>query len=56
MKLGERNTASVKLALKKCHIPLVAEDTGGQHGRTIILDTATGFVVVKTINYGERVI
>jgi len=56
MKLGERNAASVKLALKKCNIPLVAEDTGGQHGRTIILDTATGCVLIKTINYGEKII
>jgi chemotaxis protein CheD len=56
MKLGERNAASVKLALKKCNIPLVAEDTGGQHGRTIILDTATGSVLIKTINYGEKVV
>jgi chemotaxis protein CheD len=56
MKLGERNAASVKLALKKCNIPLVAEDTGGQHGRTIILDTATGCVLIKTINYGEKTI
>ena len=38
MKLGERNAASVKLALKKCNIPLVAEDTGGQYGRTILLE------------------
>jgi chemotaxis protein CheD len=56
MKLGERNAASVKRALKKCNIPLVAEETGGQHGRTILLNTATGCVLIKTINYGEKII
>ena len=56
MKLGERNAAAVRLALEKCNIRLVAEDTGGQHGRTIIMDTATGSVLVKTINLGERII
>ena len=56
MKLGERNAASVKRALKKCNIPLVAEDTGGQYGRTITLNTAIGSVLIKTINYGEKII
>lgn len=54
MKLGERNAAAVKLALQKCNIMLTAEDTGGQHGRTILLNTATGGVLIKTINYGEK--
>jgi len=56
MKLGERNAVSVKRALKKCNIPLVAEDTGGQYGRTIILNTTSGCVLIKTINYGEKII
>ncbi len=56
MNLGERNAAAVRLALEKYNIQLVAEDTGGQYGRTIIMDTATGSVLVKTINLGERII
>jgi chemotaxis protein CheD len=56
LNLGVRNTEAVKLALQKCHLPLVADDTGGQYGRTITLDTATGCVVIKTINYGEKTI
>lgn len=56
MKLGERNAASVKLALEECAIPLIAEDTGGKHGRTIVMDMATGSVLVKTINLGEKII
>jgi chemotaxis protein CheD len=56
LKLGERNTDSVKLALKKNRILLVAEDVGGHYSRTIMLDTATGSVLVKTINCGEKVI
>jgi chemotaxis protein CheD len=56
LKLGERNAAAVKLALNKCNIPLIAEDIGGQHGRTIVLDTANGCVLIKTINLGEKII
>jgi chemotaxis protein CheD len=56
LKLGERNAAAVKLALNKCNIPLIAEDIGGQHGRTIMLDTANGRVLIKTINQGEKII
>jgi len=31
-----------------------AEDTGGNYGRTIELDSATGILLVKTIGYGIK--
>lgn len=48
LQIGRRNTEVVKEALKKEGIRLIAEDTGGNCGRTITLDTRTGKLSVKT--------
>lgn len=48
LQIGEKNTEVVKKALKDEGIRLVAEDTGGNCGRTITLDTRTGELSVKT--------
>lgn len=56
MLVGARNVESVKQALDLCKIPLVGEDCGGCYGRTIVLNTDTGLVHVKTIKHGEKVI
>ncbi len=54
MRVGERNTASVKIVLKKIGLPLLAEDTGGNYGRTVELKLNTGAYRVKTIAKGEK--
>jgi len=56
MKIGERNTAAVIEVLGGYRIPILANDTGGNYGRTIIFDAQTGELLVRTIGYGERVI
>lgn len=56
MKIGERNTAAVLETLSGYRIPLLANDTGGNYGRTIVFDAQTGELLVRTIGYGERVI
>ncbi len=38
MRIGPRNVEAVKVELRKNSIPLVAEDTGGNSGRTIEFD------------------
>lgn len=48
LKIGERNIQKVKEELKKENITIVAKDIGGNHGRTIVLDTATGNIIIKT--------
>lgn len=45
--VGRRNAEVVKRMLKKAGIKLVAEDIGGSKGRTVILNTITGEVLVK---------
>lgn len=54
MRIGERNTEAVLAWLSAAGIPVVAQDTGGNWGRTVELDTASGELVVKTIAHGER--
>lgn len=52
--IGRRNTDAARLYLKRVKIPIVAEDVGGSFGRTIILDTATGKLKVKSFAHGEK--
>ncbi|MFO0839661.1 MAG: chemotaxis protein CheD [Phycisphaerae bacterium] len=54
--LGERNVAAVKERLHHQGVSLVAEDTGGEKGRKMLLDPATGNVEVQFIGQDPRVI
>jgi len=47
--LGERNVTAVKQCLEKIQVPLLAEDCGGEKGRKITLDPATGDLTVQII-------
>lgn len=49
MDIGNRNSISVKSVLNQFSIPLLNEDTGGNKGRTMVFDTQTGIVQIKTI-------
>lgn len=48
MKVGQRNVEIVHQLLHAQGIPVIAEETGGTVGRTIILDCATGDLLVRT--------
>lgn len=54
MRIGERNVEAVKKNLKKFNINLIAEDTGGNYGRTIEFDSNTGKLYIKTIGQGTK--
>lgn len=56
MKIGLRNSRAVEENLRKHRIRIVAKDTGGSVGRTIVFDPATGELLVKTLGIGERTI
>jgi chemotaxis protein CheD len=49
MDIGKRNIIAVKKILEELGIPLIKDETGGNKGRTIILDCETGCVLLKTI-------
>lgn len=52
--MGERNVVATRRALAAAEVPLVAEDVGGDHGRSAWLDVATGVVRVTSIRHAER--
>lgn len=47
--IGSRNIASVKEILKKEGIPILAEETGGKKGRTMIVDSNDGTVTIRIV-------
>jgi chemotaxis protein CheD len=54
MRVGERNAEAVKTILKDLNIKLIANDTGGNYGRTVELKLETGVYRIKTIDKGEK--
>lgn len=56
LKIGERNAAAVIENLDKHKIRLLAKDVGGNYGRTITFDIATGALKIRTLGHGERII
>jgi len=54
MRIGPRNVEAVKEYLKKYSIPIIAEDTGGNSGRTIEFDPTTKLLNIRTVNQGVR--
>ena len=54
MRIGDRNVESVRSVLKAMSIRLVAEDVGGNYGRTVELLLDSGAFVIKTVNKGEN--
>ena len=51
--IGERNVVAVKQELLRLKIPVVAEDTGKDYGRTVFFDSNEGIMRVKSVNKGE---
>ncbi len=54
MRIGHRNVEAVKQRLEFHRIPVTAEDTGGNSGRTIEFDPESGVLTVRTVNRGVR--
>lgn len=51
--IGERNVAAVKAALAKQGIPIIAEDTGKDFGRTLFFTVEDGMMHIKSAVKGE---
>ncbi len=56
MKIGARNSCAVIEVLNQKNIRILAQDTGGNHGRTIVFDSFSGELLIRTIGLGERII
>lgn len=53
MQVGERNAAASREVLKQLGIPLLAEDTGKNYGRTVVFYPETGNYVIKAVGKQE---
>ncbi len=49
LRVGEKNVEATKLQLQKLKIPILAEDTGANYGRTIEFYPETGELLVKSV-------
>lgn len=52
--MGERNAMAAKDALKAAHVPLTAEDTGADYGRSVYLHLPSGRLEVRSVAHGTR--
>ena len=56
MQVGERNVEAVKKKLKEISIPILAEDTGKNYGRTVTFYPETGEFHIRAVGRDESVI
>jgi chemotaxis protein CheD len=54
--IGERNIAASRTALSEVKVPIVAEDVGSDHGRSVFLYLDDGRVEVRSLKKGSRVL
>lgn len=54
--IGEKNVKACKTTLAKLNIPIVSEDVLGSCGRTIVFDTLTNKLTIKSVGKREKVI
>lgn len=54
MRIGPRNVEAVKKVLNQLKIDLIAEDCGGNNGRTIEFNPKTGLLTIRTVNKGVK--
>ena len=56
VRVGERNVEATKKKLAQLKIPILAEDTGKDYGRTVIFYPETGDFVIRAVGKPEKVI
>jgi len=54
--IGERNIAAVRGVLSEAKIPIIAEDVGADHGRSVYLHLDDGRVEVRSLKKGSSVL
>ena len=56
VRVGERNVEATKKKLAELKIPILAEDTGKNFGRTVIFYPETGDFIIRAVGKPERTI
>ncbi|WP_100487705.1 chemotaxis protein CheD [Sporolactobacillus pectinivorans] len=54
--IGLRNSGAVRAQLQRFRIPIVAEETGKDYGRTIEFNPGSGLLMIRTIFHGAHII
>lgn len=54
--VGQRNVEATKAKLKELNIPILAEDTGANYGRTVIFYPETGAFHIRSVGKPESII
>lgn len=54
--IGERNVVAAREALARNGVPIVAEDVGSDHGRSVHFHLDDGHVEVRSLKKGNRVL
>jgi len=54
--IGERNVMAARDVLAGAKVPIVAEDTGSDYGRSVYLSVVDGRVEVRSLRKGSRVL
>lgn len=56
VRVGERNVEATKRKLEELHIPILAEDTGLNYGRTVVFFPENGNFLIKAVGKEEVII
>ena len=56
IRVGERNVEASKKKLAQLKIPILAEDTGKNYGRTVIFYPETGDYIIRAVGKPEKTI
>ncbi len=56
MRIGERNVEATKLKLQSLGIPIKAEDTGANYGRTIEFYPENGVLLIKSVGKERKIL
>ena len=54
--MGERNAVATRQALVDAGLPLIAEDCGGEHGRSVYFHLGDGRLEIRSLKIGNRVL
>lgn len=54
--VGDRNVEATKAKLKELKIPIIAQDTGANYGRTVIFYPETGDYHIRAVGRAETII
>ncbi|SFD68757.1 chemotaxis protein CheD [Paenibacillus catalpae] len=54
MRIGPRNVESCLAILANYSIPVLGQDTGGNYGRTIEIDSSSGVLTIRSVQFGIK--